>query len=60
MLFLLGPPLRDGIQIDLVSDWYNYRTRLIYAQPQALAALKAEQRSAARTEDSEAEPVSFY
>ncbi len=33
---------RDGIDIELGSDWHNYRTRLIYTEPRNMAALLAE------------------
>lgn len=33
---------RDGIDIELSSDWSNYKTRLIYINPVNMAALQAE------------------
>ncbi len=48
---------RDGIEIELSSDWKNYRTRLIYTEPASMQALLAE-RAAMETE-AEAQ-VSLY
>jgi len=33
---------KESIQITLTSDWINYRSRLIYSQPQALNTLRQE------------------
>ena len=33
---------RDGISIELSSDWQNYKTRLIYINPPGMSALLAE------------------
>lgn len=33
---------RDGIKIELTSDWRNYKTRLVYIEPANMAALQAE------------------
>ena len=43
---------RDGIEIKLISDWKNYRTRLSYIDSSNLATLQAEQ-SAAIAENKE-------
>lgn len=32
--------VNDGIRISLQDDWQNYRTRLIYADPEAVAKMK--------------------
>ena len=50
---------RDGIQIELGGDWQNYRTRLIYTNPQNMAALFAE-RAAKNSPADDAEQVSLY
>ncbi len=42
---------RDGIQIHLRVDWSNYRTRLSYVDPAALAALRAGASVVAEGED---------
>ncbi len=48
---------RDGIEIELSSDWSNYKTRLIYVNPVNMAALQAER--AAPAANAEAQ-VSLY
>lgn len=50
--------LRDGIKIELESDWRRYRTRLSYIDPPNMAALLAE-RDAMRAEQNE-QQVSLY
>ncbi len=32
--------VKNGIRISLQNDWQNYRTRLIYAEPEAVAKMK--------------------
>ena len=48
---------RDGIKIELASDWRSYRTRLSYINPPNMAALLAE-RAADRADDEK--QVSLY
>jgi len=50
---------RDGIQIELSSDWQNYRTRLIYTDPENMAALLAERSNGTLQADGAAQ-VSVY
>ena len=50
---------QDGIRIELSSDWQNYRTRLIYTDPENMAALLAE-RSSGVPEAAGAARVSLY
>ncbi len=49
---------RDGIKIELASDWRRYRTRLSYINPPNMAALLAE-RNALRAEQDK-QQVSLY
>lgn len=44
---------RDGIEIKLISDWQNYKTRLSYINVTNLATLQAEQ-SASKNEETAA------
>lgn len=50
---------RDGIEIELNSDWHNYRTRLIYTEPRNMAALLAE-RSGRQAATGGGEAISLY
>ncbi|MDJ0778123.1 MAG: hypothetical protein QNJ85_09685 [Gammaproteobacteria bacterium] len=50
---------RDGIEIRLQSDWANYRTRLSYAEPAALAALRAGPAVTAENDQADAS-ISFF
>jgi len=43
----------NGIEIEMVSDWQNYRTRLSYINPPVLQALNKERVQASATELSE-------
>lgn len=49
----------DGIDIQLTSDWQNYKLRLSYIIPANLASLQAEQASGSIT-DTDEPVVSFY
>ena len=51
---------REGIEIELTSDWQNYRTRLIYVMPANMADLLAERSSRVPQQEAEAEQVSLY
>ena len=51
---------RDGIEIELSSDWQNYKTRLIYLIPENMADLHAERATYNRQQESEEEQVSLY
>jgi hypothetical protein len=51
---------RDGIQIELSSDWQNYATRLLYVIPQNMAALLAERSARGGQQEAGAEQVSLY
>lgn len=51
---------RDGIEIELNSDWQNYRTRLMYVIPQNMADLHAERAAYNRQQVTEEEQVSLY
>ncbi len=50
---------RDGILIRLHTDWANYRTRLSYADPVALEALRSGQATKAGTDDGAAS-ISYF
>ncbi|MCP4877054.1 MAG: hypothetical protein GY896_16480 [Gammaproteobacteria bacterium] len=52
--------LRDGIEIELASDWQNYKLRLSYINPENLADLRAEQSGANANIETSAEQVSLY
>ena len=49
----------DGIRIELGGDWQNYRTRLIYTNPQNMATLFAE-RAARNQQAGGRGQVSFF
>ena len=51
---------RDGIDIELSSDWQNYKTRLIYIHPLNLVDLRTEQSAYNTQQETEAEQVSLY
>jgi len=51
---------RDGIEIELSSDWQNYKTRLIYRVPANMGNLFAEMSARDKPQEAEAEPVSLY
>ena len=51
---------REGIEIELTSDWQNYRTRLTYVMPANMADLLAERSSRVPLQEAEAEQVSLY
>ena len=51
---------RDGIEIELSSDWQNYKTRLIYVVPENMADLHAERSAYNGQQESEVEQVSLY
>jgi hypothetical protein len=51
---------RDGIEIELTSDWQNYKTRLIYLVPENMADLHAERAAYNSQQESEVEQVSLY
>ena len=52
---------RQGeIRIDLVRDWHNYKTRLMYVSPQNHAALMAERAAGVVQAEAGEEQVSFY
>ena len=42
---------QDGIEIELRTDWQNYRTRLMYVDPANLATLISEQSEPAQEPD---------
>ena len=51
---------RDGVRIELSSDWQNYKTRLLYVIPENMAALLAEKSAYSAPPEAEAERVSLY
>ncbi len=51
---------RDGIQIELSSDWQNYKTRLVYLIPQNMNDLNAERSAYNSQQQGETEQVSLY
>jgi hypothetical protein len=51
---------RDGIDIELGTDWHNYRIRLSYVNPPGLAALQAEQSADRAATPASAKQVSLY
>ena len=51
---------RDGIDIQLSSDWQNYRTRLSYVNPVSMTDLLAERAAFSARQDTETEQVSLY
>lgn len=51
---------RDGIEIELSSDWQNYKTRLIYLVPENMADLHAERSAYNSQQEAEEEQVSLY
>lgn len=51
---------RDGIEIELASDWQNNRTRLSYINPVSLSALLAERANYKKQLTAEEETFSIY
>ncbi|MDH3761914.1 MAG: hypothetical protein OEU50_13105 [Gammaproteobacteria bacterium] len=51
---------RDGIQIELNSDWQRYRTRLTYLIPQNMSDLLAERAAYNSRQQAQAAQVSLY
>ena len=51
---------RDGIRIDLVSDWHLYKTRLIYTHPANLADLLAEKEAGPAADGDESAAISIF
>lgn len=51
---------RDGIRIELSSDWQNYKTRLIYLIPQNMSDLLAERSAFNSQQQAQTEQVSLY
>ncbi|MDH3535567.1 MAG: hypothetical protein OER87_07470, partial [Gammaproteobacteria bacterium] len=51
---------RDGIDIELVSDWQNYRFRLSYVDARNLADLQAEKASFAAQQQAGTGQLSLY
>ncbi len=51
---------RDGIQIDLVSDWSQYKTRLSYTHPANLADLLKEKSTSSAAGEDGADAISIY
>ena len=51
---------RDGIDIELVSDWQNYRFRLSYIDARNLADLQAERASSAAQQQADTARVSLF
>ncbi|MCP4388073.1 MAG: hypothetical protein GY802_07245 [Gammaproteobacteria bacterium] len=51
---------RDGIRIELSSDWQNYKTRLTYLIPQNMSDLLAERSAYNSQQQAEIEQVSLY
>ncbi len=51
---------RDGIEIELSSDWQNYKTRLIYLIPANMKDLLAEKSAYGEEQETETEQVSLY
>lgn len=50
----------DGIEIELSSDWQNYKTRLIYLIPANMNDLLAEKSAYGKEQEAETEQVSLY
>jgi hypothetical protein len=51
---------RDGVEIELSTDWQNYRTRLIYRVPANMSELIAEMSARNKPQKTEGEQVSLY